>query len=153
MSDVRTHNVVLTEDLRDATSQVAELTEKLDKATTTISEFEAADKDRREAGKAVQVETALAEGRIPQSQADLAKADPDAFLATAEKTPEGMFSPPKGRVVTDKAIASSDTPLGKLDSGALDIEVKAYMAANKIEKYHEAALAVKKLHEAAGKEV
>jgi phage I-like protein len=38
----------LTADLTKATSQVAELTEKLDKATTTISEFEAADKERRE---------------------------------------------------------------------------------------------------------
>jgi hypothetical protein len=58
-------------------------------------------------------------------------------------------------VVTDKAIASTDAPLGKLDSGALDLEIKAHLEAHPELKgdYGKAALVVKKAHAAAGKEV
>ena len=144
----------LTADLETATSKATELTEKLDEANEVISEFETANVERAEAEKAAKVETALTEGRISQSVAKAAKEDPETFLAAAEKTPKGTYSPPKGRQVTDKAIDSADTTdLGSEgDSASLDTEVKAHMAEHKV-LYHEAWLAVKTAHAAAGKGV
>jgi hypothetical protein len=145
----------LTADLTKATSQVAELTEKLDKATTTISEFETADKERREADQEGQIKAAVAAGKLAPTQADWAKGNFEAFLSLVESVKEGAVGPPKGRVVTDKAIDSADALLGPIDSEALDLEIKAHLEAHpELEgDYGKAALVVKKAHAAAGKEV
>jgi hypothetical protein len=152
LSEIRENHDQLTADLKASTSKVSELTEQLDTAKKTISEFEDAGKARADAEKIAQVETALTEGRIPRAQADLAKADPAAFLATAEKTPEGTFSPPKGRQVSDGVIAGADsTSLTGDEKAALDAEVYAHLKAHPELNGHygKGWLAVTKAREAA----
>ena len=154
LSEIRKNHEQVTVDLADATSKVTELTEQLDTANKTISEFEEAGKARAEAEKVAQVETALTEGRLAQSVADAAKEDPETFLAAAEKTPKGTFSPPKGRQVSDGVVAGADsTSLTGNETAAVEAEVRAHLKAHPELKGHygNAWLAVTKEREAATK--
>jgi hypothetical protein len=153
LSEIRENHVQLTADLEASASKVSELAEQLETANKTISEMKVADFDRIAEGQEDQVDAALAAGKIGSTQVNWAKANFDSFLSLIDGVEDGTFGPPRGRVVTDKAIASTDAPLGDLSKEALDLEIKAYMAANDIEKYHVAAKVVKKAHAAAGKEV
>lgn len=118
---------------RDAlASQVTELTEKLEKTKSKVSEYEAAEEDRRKADLTAKVATAIAEGRLHQGLKEEAEKDPERFLAAAEKTPKGLYSPPKGRQVTVGAIESAEGGLGEIPREALMQEVALHAKENNI---------------------
>jgi predicted ribosome quality control (RQC) complex YloA/Tae2 family protein len=113
-------------------SQVTELTEQLEKTKSKVSEYEAAEEDRRKADLTAKVATAIAEGRLHMGLKEEAEKDPERFLAAAEKTPKGLYSPPKGRVVTDGAIESAEGNLGEMPREVFASEIELYAKEHKV---------------------
>jgi chromosome segregation ATPase len=143
LSGLREKTDVLATELAGATSKVSELTEKLEKANEVISEYKAAEAERREADQAAQVKAALEAGKIAPGQIEWAKANFEAFLSLVESTEPGTYGPPKGRVVSDEAINKADSTSLSDSSAALDVEAKEYAREHNV-PYHAAVLAVMK---------
>lgn len=144
LSGLREKTDSLVAELAGATSKVSELAEKLDEANRVISDYKAAEAERRAADQAAQIEAALSDGKIAPGQVEWAKENFSSFVSLIESTDAGTYGPPKGRIVKDEAINKPDSINLSGDSASLDAEAKVYAREHGI-PYHAAVLAVKKL--------
>jgi phage I-like protein len=131
----------LTTQVEELSTQLTTVTADRDAARAELAEMQAG-AVRSEAERAV--EAALSEGRISpamrEQALEQAEVNLEAFTALTALTPEGTFSAPTGRQVSDAAIASADATG---DRTAEDAEIRAYAAQHNV-PYHTAALAIRK---------